>query len=338
MLTTNNQYVMYFCKMVILFRSVLLTSLLLSFLSQTSFAQTVGEIGDLPFPSYLYQEINDNEDRVLQRVLSQIILKNKKWKRLVNQKRMAVGLVDLRDMSKIRYAAVNGEHMMYAASLPKIAVLLSAMVAIKEECIIYDDALKNDLRLMIAKSNNAATTRVIERLGFDKIENVMMDDKYNLYDVNDGGGLWVGKKYAKSGKKNPEPLKGLSHAATVEQVCRFYTLLAYGKLVDEEYSKEMLSYLIDPQLHHKFVNTLDRIAPEADVYRKSGSWRTFHSDSVMVIGENGRKYILVALLDTKDGSKICRDLVKTAEQALGINEFNIPSTKPTAFPVLSPKK
>lgn len=330
---------MYLCRMIEICRASLSVFIFFILFIQTISSQNVGGNGELPYPSHLYQEIDDNQDRVLQRTLSQLVFKNKKWKRLVNQKRMSVGLVDLRDMSHIRYASVNGEHMMYAASLPKIAVLLTAMVAVKEDCLNYDSALKSDLRLMISKSNNAATTRVIERLGFDKIAEVMKDDKYNLYDIAEGGGLWVGKKYAKSGKRKPDPLKGLSHAATVEQVCRYYTLLAYGKLVNEEYSREMLSYLIDPQLHHKFVNTLDRIAPEADVYRKSGSWKSFHSDSVLVDGDNGRKYILVALIDDRDGSKICRDLVNTAEKALGINDFKLPSTsRPTSEPVLVSKQ
>jgi beta-lactamase class A len=309
----------------------------LSVFSKLSYSQNVSENIELPFPTSLYQEINDNQDVVLHRKLKQILTNNKKWKKLISQKRMAVGLVDLRDKTNIRYAAVNGEHMMYAASLPKIAVLLAAMVAVKEGCLIYDDQLKDDLKLMITKSNNAATTRVIELLGFEKIADVMKDDKYNLYDFKNGGGLWVGKKYAKAGKRNPDPLKGLSHAATVEQVCRYYTLLAYGKLVDKEYSKEMLSYLIDPQIHHKFVNTLDKIAPGADVYRKSGSWKSHHSDSVLVYGEDGRKYILVALIEDKDGSKICRDLVNSAEKALGLNGLNIPSIKSAPTPIMRPK-
>ena len=36
-----------------------------------------------------------------------------------------------------------------------------------------------------------------------------------------GGGLWVGKRYAAAGKRLPDPMNGLSHGATVEQVSRF---------------------------------------------------------------------------------------------------------------------
>ena len=75
---------------------------------------------------------------------------------------------------------------------------------------------------MISKSNNQATTRMIDRLGYEKIESVLTDPQYEFYDENKGGGLWVGKRYGGGGDTNREPLKNLSHAASVTQVCRFY--------------------------------------------------------------------------------------------------------------------
>ena len=58
--------------------------------------------------------------------------------------------------------------------------------------------VKNDMKLMISKSSNQAATRMIDRLGFDKIESVLTDEQYQLYyeDEEHGGGLWVGKRYA----------------------------------------------------------------------------------------------------------------------------------------------
>jgi beta-lactamase class A len=294
--------------------SILLTLMNVSFIQ----AQLVSNQEGLPFNSYLYEEVALNKDMTLQTNLEKIISNNKTYSNLVAQKKLAIGLVDLRHPSDIKYAAINPNYMMYAASLPKIAVLLAAMESIKEGCLNYDNKLKSDLRLMIAKSNNAATTRVIERIGFEKIESILRDQKYRLYNKSKGGGLWVGKKYAKAGKKNPDPLKGLSHAATVEQVCRYYTMLAYGKLVDEEYNSEMLHYLKDPEINHKFVKSLKKIDPGCDIYRKSGSWGKFHSDSALVYGDDGRRYILVVLAESSKGSKICSQLVYDAEKALGI--------------------
>ena len=281
-------------------------------------AQLIYDEDVLPYPEIYYQEPTEQQDQFLQDNLEFILRENPYWNDLIDQKRLAVSLVDLRNPENIKYASINGDHMMYAASLPKIAVLLAAMECVKDCTIEYNNRIKADLRSMIAKSNNAATTRMIELLGFDKIAETMESEKYKLYDRNNNGGLWVGKKYAKSGKRNPDPLKGLSHAATVDQVARFYTMLAYGKLVSPEFNAEMMKYLVDPELHHKFVNTLDRIAPYADVYRKSGSWRNYHSDSALVFGPNGRKYVLVVLIEDPSGGAIAVDLVEKAEQALGI--------------------
>lgn len=245
---------------------------------------------------------------------------NPKYRQLIRQGKMSVGLVEMKDPNNIKFASVNGNNMMYAASLPKIAVLLAAMDAIEKGELKETPAVKQDMNLMIRKSNNAASTRMIDRVGYKKIAAVMTDPRYNLYDKNNGGGLWVGKRYAAKGARYPDPLKGLSHAATVNKVCSFYYMLAQEQLVNPERSKQMQAIMTNPGLHHKFVNTLDRIAPKAQLFRKSGSWRTYHSDSVWVKGSK-RNYILVALVDDAAGETIIRDLVNVAEKALAKNKF-----------------
>lgn len=259
--------------------------------------------------------IYEIEDAKLKAVLSKEINSNKKWKRLIANKKMAIGIVDLSDSTKYRYAGLNDNFLMYAASLPKIAILLASMDAIEKGELQFNQEIKTDLSLMISKSNNQASTRMIDRLGYDKIEEVLRDPKYNLYDEQLGGGLWVGKRYAASGKRNPEPLKGLSHAATARKVCSFYYKLAMGDLITKERSKQMLEIMKDPKLHHKFVNTLDKIAPKATIYRKSGSWKSYHSDSALVWGPK-RKYIIVALIDDSSGEQIIRNLVRPLEKVL----------------------
>ncbi|MFD2432535.1 serine hydrolase [Mesonia maritima] len=149
-----------------------------------------------------------------------------------------------------------------------------------------------------------------------KIEDVLTGKKYKLYDENHGGGLWVGKRYAASGPRNPDPMKGLSHAATVKQVCRFYYQMITGNLVSPKRSKQMLDIMENSHLHHKFVNTLDRVAPEARVFRKSGSWRNYHADSALVWGKDGRKYIVVALIQDERGEQIIRDLIVPVEKVI----------------------
>lgn len=256
-------------------------------------------------------------DSSLQVNLENELMTNSKWSKLIAQKKMAVGVVDLSDPENVRFARINGSHMMYAASLPKIAILLAAMDAIENGELTETPDVTADMRLMISKSNNPASTRMIDRLGYEKIEKVMTNPKYEFYDEDMGGGLWVGKRYGRGGNTNREPLKNLSHAASVTQVCRYYYLLANGKLVTEGRSRQMLDIMENPALHHKFVNTLDKIAPNARLFRKSGSWRNFHSDSILVWGAApDRRYILVALIDDSNGEQIIRNLVRPVERSL----------------------
>lgn len=299
---------------------LLITTALLITVAVTACTQNNEEVqpdlNQLPLIVENVKPLRNLVDLELQNNLTNLLNKNKKYKRLIDQKKMAVGLVDLRDPLNAKFARVNGNVMMYAASLPKIAILLAAEDAIEKGELEETDEIKSDLRAMISKSDNAASTRMIDRLGYEKIESVLTDPRYDLYDEEYGGGLWVGKRYAKYGDRYPEPLKGLSHAATVSQVCRYYYMLAYGKLVSFERSKIMLDMMANPDLHHKFVNTLDQVAPKAKLFRKSGTWKNFHTDSVLVWGPEWRRYILVALIEDPDGEKICRDLVKEVESIM----------------------
>ena len=286
------------------------TTVVILFFSINTWAQSLPlkTTGDI-------DQISDLYCGDLQLDLEEEIFKNKAWKNLIDSKRMSIGIVDLSDINDIQYAGLNDDHMMYAASLPKIAVLLAAMDAIDKGELANSPAIQKDMRAMISKSNNQATTRMIDRVGYEKIESVLRMPKHNLYDEEVGGGLWVGKRYAAGGRRYPDPLKGLSHAATTRQVCSFYYQLAMGNLVNETRSKQMLNIMENPGLHHKFVNTLDRVAPKARLFRKSGSWKNYHSDSVLVWGPE-RKYILVALIDNELGEQIIRDLVVPLEKVM----------------------
>lgn len=280
------------------------------FISFVSFAQSlpITTNGEIEGISDLYCDD-------LQSELENEIFSNRTWKHLVDSKRMSIGIVDLSDINDIQYAGLNDDHMMYAASLPKIAVLLAAMDAIDKGELANSKAIQKDMHAMISKSNNQATTRMIDRVGYEKIEAVLRMPKHKLYDEEVGGGLWVGKRYAAGGRRYPDPLKGLSHAATTRQVCSFYYQLAMGNLVNKTRSKQMLNIMENPALHHKFVNTLDRVAPKGRLFRKSGSWKNYHSDSVLVWGPE-RKYIIVALIDNELGEQIIRDLVIPLEKVM----------------------
>lgn len=280
-------------------------------------AETPLNINTLPLnvPAESVPQLEDLKDNELQAKLEAIIRSNSRWAALAKNKTLNIGIVDMHDPMHSRFAAINPNNMVYAASLPKIAVLLAGQEAIHQGKLTETAEVKQDMRMMIAKSSNSAATRMINRVGLKEIGQTMQDPRYNLYDRENGGGLWVGKAYGGSNGRIGDPIKNLSHAASVEQVCKYYYKLAFGQLVSPERSKAMLDMLVDPELHHKFVSVLDRVAPNAKVYRKSGTWSTWHTDSALVWDED-RRYIVVALAEDAGGESMLRELMLKIDSAL----------------------
>lgn len=267
-------------------------------------------------PDEEWQPLRDCVDLKLQSKLEQRLKQDKRWASLIRQHRMSVGLVDLTRPQAPRFAQVNGDTMLYAASLPKIAVLLAAFQAFDDGILKENPSIMRDLNDMIKHSGNASASRMIDRLGYHYIEKVLRAPEHRLFDPENGGGLWVGKRYARYGRRYPDPLKHLVHGASATQVCRFYYMLATGRLINPHRSRQMLEVLSEPAVHHKFVNALDGIAKNIRVYRKSGTWRIYHSDSALVWGPRWRRYILVALVADRHGERIMRELLPAMEEVL----------------------
>ncbi len=267
-------------------------------------------------PDASFAQLPESADQALQQTLELRVLGNPEWRRLVRERKLAVGVVDLDAFETPRLAAVNPDTMIYAASLPKIAILLAAYQAIDDGRLHLTEALDQDMHSMIRVSNNEAATRVLDCVGYDGIARTLRDPRYRLFDPDTGGGLWCGKRYAKEGARLPDPLCGLTHGATVRQVLRFYHLLASGRLVSPERSREMLDHLVAPGLFYKFACALSTRDPDAALYRKSGSWRTWHADSALVWDTGGRRYIATALVESPDGEHILQGLAVAIEESL----------------------
>jgi beta-lactamase class A len=161
---------------------------------------------------------------------------------------------------------------------------------------------------MIRRSSNEAATEMLNRVGPDFILEVLQSPRYRLYDPETNGGLWVGKEYSKAAARQRDPLHNLSHGATALQVARFYYLLETGQLVSPEHSRTMKAILGDPEIQHKFVKGLKAEHPDSKLYRKSGTWQDFHSDSAL-IERDGHRYIAVALSQSPEGGRWLSELI-----------------------------
>ncbi|MCP5150406.1 MAG: serine hydrolase [Ectothiorhodospiraceae bacterium] len=221
--------------------------------------------------------------------------------------RLALALVDISDLNDPRVAEVNGDKMYYAASLPKIAILLGAFVQIERGKMRLDRDTRDSLTRMIRVSSNEDATRMLNRVGKGALIDILRSERYRLYDPQVNGGLWVGKEYGRSPAYRRDPLHNLSHGATAMQVARFYYLLESGRLMSPRLSREMKTMLGDPGIRHKFVKGLAN-RPGARIYRKSGTWRNYHADSALV--EAGkRRYIAVGLAEDARGGEWLEHLI-----------------------------
>ena len=262
-------------------------------------------------------------DSALQRRLDRELSRRSDWMALVRRGALAVGLVDLTDIEAPRFAQVNGDTMMSAASLGKIAILLAVHQSLADGTLLSSPGLQRDLEAMIRVSRNDAATRVIDRMGpgtsgLQRIVTVLEQPRYRLFDPARGGGLWVGSRYPAHGDSLPDPLHGLLHAATATQTCRYYHLLATGRLVDVEHSTSMLATLANPGAQTKFVRALVPSTDPRNIYRKSGTWGRHHADSVLV-WDATRRYIAVAIADDQNGEALLTELLPALERALGIH-------------------
>ena len=230
-------------------------------------------------------------------------------------KRLCVVLVDITDPSAPKMASVNPNEMMYAASLPKIAILLGAFEKIEHGEMTLNDETLEKLKQMIRNSSNAAATEILHRVGMEYLAELLQSPRYRLYDPEKNGGIWVGKEYAKTPAWKRDPLHHLSHGATALQVARFYYLLQTGRLVSPELSKQMKSILGHPAIEHKFVKGLKEVQPDSRIYRKSGTWGPYHSDSA-IVEHHGRRYIAVAMAESPRGEKWLEKLIVALDQII----------------------
>jgi beta-lactamase class A len=247
-----------------------------------------------------YPSLWESDDPVLQQELEKLVKKQGLWKP-VQSKHLSLVLVDISDLKNPKLAQLNGNKMFYAASLPKIAILLGAFVEIEAGHLQDSDELYEQMIKMIRYSDNKSASYVLSLVGGKRIIEIIQAPDFALYDRRHNGGLWLGKAYAKGPAYQRDPLYNLSHGATAIQAARFYYLLETNQLVSPEYSKKMKVILSRPGIKHKFVKHLSTI-PGIEIYRKSGSWKNYHADSTLVEYKD-YKYIIIGLSDSTSGGK-----------------------------------
>lgn len=223
----------------------------------------------------------------------------------------AVGLLDLKSA---RLATVNPDRIEYAASVPKIGILLAYFQLRPEAAEALDPQTKHQLGQMAKASSNEMAAKFSRELGLKQIQQVL--DSYQFYDKIRGGGLWVGKHYGKGDERYGDPVGDNSHGATVRQLLRYYLLLEQGKLVSPKASKVMRDIFASPEIPHdniKFVKAL--AGRDVEIIRKWGTWQNWRHDSAVITG-GGRHYILAALVNHAKGDDYLVDLARAIDDLI----------------------
>lgn len=217
----------------------------------------------------------------------------------------ALGLIDLKAG---RVAMIDGDRVEYAASVAKIGILYAWFKLHSEP------PPKRELGLMIKASSNEMASKFSQEIGLARIQEILNADGF--YDPKGAGGIWVGKHYGITGERIPDPIGANSHAVTVRQLLRFYSLLHRDELISPSASRAMREIFESPEIPHddiKFVKGLK--GRDRRILRKWGSWEDWLHDSAMIEGD-GRAYILVGLTKHKNGDAYLEKLAQRVDDLL----------------------
>lgn len=223
----------------------------------------------------------------------------------------AVGLLDLQTL---RLALLQPDREEYAASVPKIGILLAYFQLRPEAITNLNPQTRHELGLMAKASDNAMAAKFSQELGLKAIQSVL--NSYGFYDAQHGGGIWVGKHYGKSDERYGSPVGDNSHGATVRQVMRYFLLLEQGKLVSPAASQVMRDIFASPDIPHDDIKFVKGLAGrDVQIIRKWGSWEDWLHDSAIVTG-GGRHYLLVALTRHPRGDDYLVELARRVDDLL----------------------
>ena len=170
---------------------------------------------------------------------------------------------------------------MQSASLIKLFIMATAYQEIENGV----DINKNDIEKMITVSDNDATNRLIDQLGFTKIQKYISDNEYRLTEINR-------KMLASSANGD--------NYTCVGDVATILEKIVKGECVSESASNEMLNYLKNQQRTEK----IPAGVPDGVVTaNKTGELDTVENDAAIVYKENANYLLVVMSSDLTDTAK-----------------------------------
>jgi beta-lactamase class A len=223
----------------------------------------------------------------------------------------AAGMLDLKTL---RLAMIHPDRIEYAASIPKIGILLAYFQLHPDAATDLSAQTRHELGLMAKASSNEMAAQFSRELGLRQIQAVL--ESYGFYDANRGGGIWVGRHYGKDDERYGDPVGDHSHAATVRQLLRYFLLLEQGRLVSHGASRIMRGIFASPDIPHDAIKFVKGLAGrDVQIIRKWGTWENWRHDCAIVTGPN-RHYILAALTNHPKGDEYLAGLARAMDDSI----------------------
>jgi D-alanyl-D-alanine dipeptidase len=232
----------------------------------------------------------------------------------IPQEQRAFGVLTLGDLD---LAMVNPDRMFYAASVPKIAILLGYFAKYPERATDLPADVRRELGHMIKVSDNALAAKYGQLVGMEQVQDTLQAKRYRFYDPKAQTGMWYGKHYTRDSPRAGDPVHDYSHAATVRQCLRFYLMMEQGRLVSGPASARMREIFAAPELEHtagKFVKGLQ--GRRLTLVRKSGTWENWHLDTARV-DHGDAVYLLVGMAHHQRGAEYLAEMAAALDDHLG---------------------
>ncbi len=194
--------------------------------------------------------------------------------------RRAIGVAD---PVRARWAAVNPDTMSYGASVPKIAIVLAYLLETPSFVEHPEPREMRELQRIIKESDNELAAAYSQRVGLFRIQAMLESPAYRLYDREHGGGIWCGKHYGIDLPRTGDPLRNLSHAATVRQCLRYYLLFEQDRLGSPAVCRRLREIFAAPwgDFHDDYFVKAAR-GLDVRLIRKNGLWEDWHLDTARV--------------------------------------------------------
>ena len=207
-----------------------------------------------------------------------------------------------------------GKHKQFpAASLIKVPILAAALIAVGEGRIILSDTViieKKDItggsgvlkaaklphtttvekliELMVSASDNTASNKIIDMLGFD-----YMWEAFRKLNLND---TVLARKIMDMSMRS----RGVENYTSSADIAIVFELIYSGSLVDENLSKKALSFLFKQKINDRIPMLLPK---ELKIAHKTGLERGVIHDAGIVFTENGDYLICVFVKNERSYKK-----------------------------------